>query len=302
MAEHNLGSGEQLIADLQEWALEHAENSGGQLGLLPYDPEHYPGQDSVSVIGDPQSAAVVDSVAAVAQPRYGEIAKLLDSQEASTQEVSRIGELLRGGNNVMLATNHGDLIDIAISHAAFYSLLDRRGYEMKTGIVISKMVAFLAYRLGAELAPAVEVLKILEDEQFLSYPRTETARKRGVGRLLPSEVDRHNKHMRERIDHKLGEGSLLLAVSASGTVDKPAVDDPDTIVMSGIGTGTYKLMNTKGTYVVPVAVWYGSQTAVFETCDIPRIIKDEDMAKGVMQRIARRLTERVEDKKFVYKA
>lgn len=295
-----MGSGEQLIVDLRSWASEHAESSGGRLGLLPYNPEYYPGQAGVSVLGDPQPAPVVDSVAAVAQPRYAEISQALKNQEADSKEVSRIGELLKGGNNVILATNHGDIIDIAITHASFYSLLDRQGYQMKTGIIISKMVAFLAYRLGGDLAPAVEILKILEDEQFLSYPRTESAKKRGVGRLLPSEVDRHNRHMRDKIDQRLGEGAMLLALAASGTVDKPKSDNPDVITMSRVGSGTQKLMAAKHTYVVPVAVWYESDAPVFEICDIPRVITDEAMATNAMHRIASTLTDRVPNKTFEY--
>lgn len=302
MTNLQLGSGEQLITDLRAWANEHATSSGGRLGLLPYNPEQYPGQVGVSVEGDPQPAPVVDSVATVAQPRYAEISKLLKIEEADTQEVSRIGELLKGGNNVILATNHSDIIDIAITHAAFYSLLDRQGYQMKTGIIISKMVAFLAYRLGEELAPAVEVLKILENEQFLSYPRTDSAKKRGVGRLIPNEVDRHNRHMRERVEHRLGEGSMLLALAASGTVDKPKGDNPDEITMSKIGSGTHKLLNAKHTYVVPVAVWYGSENPVFEICDVPRVITDEAMATNAMHRIASTLTNGVPNKTFAYKS
>ena len=289
-----------MIVDLQEWAEDHVSKSGGQLGLLPYKPEHYPGQDGASVDGDPQSAAVVDGIARIAQPKYGQILKLLEQQEETTQEVSRIGELLSAGNNVILATNHSDLVDIAITHAAFYSLLERSGYEFKTGIIISKMVAFLAYKLGEELAPAVGVLKMLETEQFLSYPRTESAKKRGFGKLLPNEVDRHNKQMRDRVAHRLGEGSLLLAVAASGTVDKPVEGDPDTIIMSGMTGGTSSLMQSKNTLVLPVAVSYDSETPIFETCDIPRVVKDDAMASGVMHRIAERLTERAPNKTFVY--
>ncbi len=292
--------GEELVWQLQQWAETHANESSGQLALLEYEPERYPGQDGVSVEGDPQSAAVIDSVALVAQPRYGEISTLLKAQEEHTAEVTRIGELLRGGNNVILATNHSDLIDIAVTHAAFYSLLDTLGYEPKTGIIISKMIAFLAYRLGNDMAPAVEVLKILENETFLSYPRTESANRRGFSRLVPSEVNRHNRQMRGRVERRLGEGSLLLAVAASGTTDKPSTEDPDTITMAGIGHGTYSVLSNPRTYVVPVAVWYGSETPVFEICDVPRPVQSEAEADNAMELISDTLSERVPHKTFVY--
>lgn len=305
MAEHLLGSGDQLIPDLQAWAKEYADASAGQLSELPYrpdDPERYPGQVGFSVLGDPQSAAVVDSIANIGHPKYSDIAELLRAQETATHEVSRIGELLRAGNNVILATNHSDLIDIAVTHAAFYSQLDRLGYEMKTGIIISKMISFLAYRLGGETAPAVGILKLLEDEQFLSYPRTESAKKRGLGKFVPKEVDRHNWRMRNRVQQRLGEGAMLLAIAASGTTDKPRPDNPDTIVMNPIGSGTSKLMQSEKTYVVPVAVWYGGVDPVFEICDIPRVIESDEMADNVMSKIAETLTARIPDKTVVYDA
>ncbi len=300
-----MGSGDQLIPDLQAWAKEYADASGGQLNELPYrpnNPERYPGQVGFSVHGNPQSAAVVDSIANIAHPKYGDISELLGAQEATAQVVSRIGELLRAGNNVILATNHSDLIDIAVTHAAFYSQLDRLGYEMKTGIIISKMIAFLAYKLGEDTTPAVGILKLLENEQFLSYPRTESARKREVGKFVPREIDRHNWRMRNRVQQRLGEGAMLLAIAASGTTDKPRPDDPDTIIMSPIGLGTSKLMQSEKTYVVPVAVWYGCADPVFEVCDIPHVIESDEMADNVMSKIAKTLTTRIPGKTVVYTA
>lgn len=300
MSERELHSGELLITELQNWAQEHAEKSDGQMVSLPFDPNSYPGQDTETVSGNPQAPALVDSIAAIAQPRYGEILELLDEQEEKTGEVSRIGELLRAGNNVMLVTNHSDLIDIAVTHAAFYSRLKQHGYsEFKTGIVISKMVAFLGIKFGNEFAGGVETLKLLEDKQFLSYPRTDSAKTRGITSFF-NEVDRHNRKVRDELNHFLGKGAAFLALAPSGTVDKPRKDDPNTIVMSPVGNGTQKMMQADKTYITPVAVWYGSETPVFETCDIPRVMLSPTMAHVAMHKIARRLTERVKNKSFVY--
>lgn len=292
-----------LVDDLIHWANEHVEKSDGRLGLLPYEPEHYAGQDGVSVEGDPQPAAVVDSIAAVAQPQYAEIIKQLQHQEDENKEVSRVGELLEAGNNVILVTNHSDLIDIAVTHAAFYSQLHRLGYEAKTGIVISKMVAFLAYRLGNNLAPAVDVLKILENETFLSVPRTDSAKRRGVGRLLPSDVDRHNKHMRERVANRLGKGALLLAVAASGTIDKPNPINRRQIDMSSVSNGTKRMMmgSDGDNFLLPVGVLYGQGQPLLRIADIPRAIKSEEVIDRGMKSIAQALSEHVTDQYFEYK-
>ncbi len=302
MTEHGIGSGDQLIDNLQSWAAEHVAHSNGKLGLLAYAPELYPGQSGFNVMGDPQSAAVVDGIARLAHPSYPEILHLLNEQEDRTYDVSRIGEILHGGSNVILATNHSDLIDIAITHAAFYSLLNRMGYEFNTGIIISKMVAFLAYKLGEEMAPTVGVLKLLEDEQFLSYPRTEGARKQGLGRIvLADETTRHNRHMRSRVVRRLSEGRVLLAAAPSGTTDKPSHDDPNMIQMGKVGTGTSIILQSEGTLVVPVAVDYNSKKPIFEICDIPRKINDTNATNIVMGRIAERLTKKHSSKTYIYR-
>lgn len=297
-----ISSGDPLIDDLRRWAGEHAANSGGRLELLDYNPEVYPGQDGFHVEGEPQAHGLVDSIAIEAQPRYKELIARLQEQEESTHIVSMVGELLKGKNSVVLTTNHSDLIDIAVTHAAFYSQLDRLGYKPRTGIIISKMVAFLAYRLNPDVdaVPAVNVLKMLESETFLSYPRTESAKKKGIGRLKVDEIDLHNLQMRHRVKNQLGKGAMLLAVAPSGTTDKPIDENnPDTLNMARMGHGTYKLLDGKNTYKLPVAVWY-EDDIVFDVCDIPRAIQSEDEAHNSMSLIAKRLTNQVSSKKFIY--
>ncbi len=298
MTENTTISNGLLVDELRHWADDHVLHSNGQLSLLSYDPERYSGQDGVSVAGSPQPADLVDSVASLAQPKYHEILELLQADEKKTGHVSRIGDLLQAGKNVALVTNHIDLVDIAITHAAFYSQLNRLGYTMKTGIIISKMVAFLAIQLGDKMSPAVEILKLLENEQFLSYPRTSSATERGVGSGQHG-VTKHNSDMLQRISQRLGEGSFLLAIAPSGTIDKPNSDKPNEIIMSRMSNGTLRILSDS-IYTVPVAVWYGGETPVFKTCDPPRIITDEEMATGVMCKIAQTLTDRVEGKTFVY--
>lgn len=300
MTERAHHTGDQLILDLQTWAGEYADSSNGIMQALPYDPEKYPAQDSLYCVGEPGAGAVVDGIAEIAQPRYHEALTLLRDQEEQTGLVSMAGELLAGGNNVELVTNHSDLIDIAVAQAALYSTLVRENYSMKTGIIISKMVAFLAYKLGDDFAPCNDVLKILESETYLSYPKTESTKKHLKDRLLPTKIDRHNRKLRDHITDKLGEGGLLLAMAASGTTDKLSPTNPSTMVMSKIGHGTMELMQQPRTYVLPMAIWYKGEQVVMEICDIPRVIKDETMAHGAMERIADTLTNSTEDLNFVY--
>lgn len=302
MSEHIVHPGEQLITDLQTWAQEYADSSEGRMQVLPYEPGVYPGQDGFSVEGEPNAAAVVDSIATVAQPRYPELLGLLHEQEEQTSRVSMIGELLNGGNNVILTTNHSDLIDIAIAQAAVYSTLRHQGYEMETSIIISKMVAFLGYKLGEDFAPAAEVLKLLETETFLSYPKTESTKKHLKDRILPNEIDKHNRDMRRGVIHRLGQGGLLLAMAASGTTDKPKPETPAVMQMGRLGNGTLDLMMQPKTYVAPMAIWYKDDQAVMELADIPRVMLDEEYAHKAMGKIALTLSAKVPTHDFVYES
>lgn len=314
MTERVLDPGEQLVVDLQQWADEYADKSGGIMQVLPHEPGKYQGQDGISVEGEPNAAAVVDSIAEIAQPRYHEVRNQLELNETETGRVSMIGELLVGGDSVVLTTNHGDLIDIAVAQAALFSTLEKLGYKMhngdrkkdgykvQTGIIISKMVAFLAYKLGEDFAPCTDVLKVLETETFLSYPKTESTKKHLKDRLLPDEIERHNRKMRDRVIHMLGEGSLLLAMAPSGTTDKATAEDPSTIVMGKVGAGTMDLLRQPRTYVAPMAVWYQGEQPVMELADIPRIMRTEDMTHGAMRKIAATLSAKVPDHNFAYAA
>jgi hypothetical protein len=121
-----------------------------------------------------------------------------------------------------------------------------------------------------------------------------------MNKILPTEIDRHNKNMRNHVQHKLGKGGLLLALAASGSTDKPVQGDGDIILMHRVGNGTTGLLQTPKTYVAPMAVWYKGEEPVLEICDIPRVMRGEKMVHGAMQSVADALSQRVDDKTFVY--
>lgn len=300
MSARELHSGEQLIVDLQEWASEYAQNSDGRLEVLPYDPHTYKGQDGFYVPGQPSHHSLVDLVAQQAQERYAELYEQLEESEDKTGRVAMIGRLLEDDKSVQVITNHGDLIDVAVAHAALYSMLQKQGYPAKTGIIISKMVAFLAYKLGDDPTPCTDALQILETETYLSYPKSDSAKKHLKNRFLATEVDKHNKAMRKRVVHQLGEGGLLLAMAASGSTDKPTPEDPATTVMHRVGEGTARLLQTEHTYVVPMAIWYQSEKPVLEVCDIPRFMTSDATVHSGMVRLADTLTAQVPERSFVY--
>lgn len=303
-----------MVDNLQDWASMYADSSGGRMHVLPYDPSKYPGQEGISVKGDPKPLAIVDSIAEIAHPRYHELRSLLVQNETETNRVSMMGELLVGGANVVMITNHGDLIDIAIAQAAVYSVLESlgyqihdsnkkdHGYDIQTGIIISKMIAFLAYKLGDDFAPCTDVLTLLENETYLSYPRTESTKKHLKDRLRPDEIKRHNRDMRNDVIKKLKHGSLFLGLAASGTTDKPAAHDPSTIIMGKIGMGTLDILKQDNTFTMPMAVWYKGKNPVMEFTSHPHAIKNEEDARQLQVTQVNTLNKKVANENFAVAA
>ncbi len=295
-AEHE----DEMLKELSRLAIPHVERSNGLLELLEVNPEKYPSQLSLHIEGDPQSAAVVENIATIAEPRFSKFMEILEETEKNKQEMSRIGELLKGGNNVIIATNHGNLIDIALVEAAIYSMLNKQDYQLKTGIVISKMAAMLGFKINTQIAPCTDVLKLLCSDIFLSYPRSESMKKSRLSKLLPDEIDRHNKSMRKMVRQKLDEGGMLLAIAPSGAKDKMCDSDSKNYLLGPLGVGTTGMIVHPRTYVLPVAIWLDGEVPFMEICDIPRLMNSDQGVHDMMSDISLVLTAGVEGFNFSY--
>jgi hypothetical protein len=289
-----------MLDELSVLAAGHVATSEGKLELLEIDTVKYPAQATNHVEGEPAAAAVVESIATTADDRFPWLSYALQAEEDKNHSVSLLGEILAGGNNVMLVTNHGDLIDIALVEAAVYSILDKKNYQFRSSIVISKMVSMLAYKLGDDAAPAADVLKLLCNDIYLSFPRTESVKKSGLGKLLPDLITRENKKLRAIIDGDLEEGNMLLGIAGSGTTDKLSPTIANTYVLGSLATGTARMMMQPRTYVQPVAVWLKGKEPYINLCGIPRIVASGPKADEVMTKISDNLEAKVPDTKFVY--
>lgn len=118
------------LSELALLAEDHISKSNGMLSPLPINPEDYPEQASHVIYGSPQPKEVVDGVATVAEPSYVELISQLNTKEQEDR-ISGIAEELNEGRNVIIATNHGKLIDIAITQAAIYSKLKERNTSFR---------------------------------------------------------------------------------------------------------------------------------------------------------------------------
>jgi hypothetical protein len=288
-----------VLEELQRLAEPHVQASNGLFRLLPVEPESFPAQSLLKrrVPGAPQDIGVVELIATGVEQRFPAFTDKLHELETDHGEISRLGELLKEDQNIILVTNHGDIKDIAYTLAAYYIKLKELDYQdFHTGLVMSKIISFIGVGLGEHVDPAVNILKNVCDDEYFSFPRTRSIAESKIASQL---VDTYNRRVRKSMDRQLNRGKNLFAMAASGTTDKPLVHDPDTISLGPISPGTAKLMMTENSLVVPVAVWLTKDSILFEPCDIPRAIKSQDEAHSVMDKIAHHLTERV-GRNFLY--
>lgn len=299
----------QVVLDEYEKLVQpHIQASEGMMRVLEADPETYPAQeyDRFHVEGDPQHAATIEYIAKTADARFPRYIESLQNPENKTT-VRTAGEIIKSGGNVILLTNHGNLIDIALAMAGNYCVMDRSGYRPKTGIIISKTISRVGYVLDKEAppVPATDVLKLLCNDIYLSFPRTESMMKSRIANFLSDDVSSHNRRLRKNIAGRLETGGYMLAVAGSGATDKQDPADPDTIRMGRVSDGMIDMMKTKKdskktTLVLPMAVWLNGEEAVYDFCGGLQAVTHEEEAHGLMQQIAERLNDIVPDKNFRY--
>jgi hypothetical protein len=292
---------QEVYEELVSLARPHIETSNGLFHELEIKPGNkkgeYPAQSlHVSKIkGSPLDVGMVEWIATGIEPRFPQLITELNHLEQDHEEISRIGEILRDGQNIILASNHGDIKDIAYTLAAYYIKLKSLEYNFHSSLVMSKIIGFIGVGEGKD--PAVNVLKSICDEEYFSFPRTQSIENSKIAGPL---VDAYNFRVRRAMMRRLHKGNNLFAMAPSGTTDKPMRDNPNTVVLGQVRNGTGKLMMAENSLVVPVATWITKDTVLFEPCGIPRVVKSQDEVHEVMEQIADHLTNRIPEKLFVY--
>lgn len=288
---------ELVFEELRRMAKPHVEASDGLFTLLDHDEETYAAQSlgTWHVDGNPEGPGTVKWIARGIEPRFDTFTDVLTARESEEHEISRIGEQLQKGQNIILVTNHGDLKDIAYTLAAYYIKLKEMKYSFHSSLVMSKIISFIG--VGEDGDSAVDILKNICDEEFFSFPRTKSIEN---SRIASKVVGSYNEVVRTIMSRRLSNGNNLFAMAASGTTDKQHEDNGNIVEMGTIGRGTAKLMRTPNSLVVPVAVWITPENVLFEPCDIPRAITSDEQAHDVMNHIAETLSSRVPGKSFVY--
>lgn len=297
-ADNQLKTNLASIKILQELAQEHVEKSRGALELLPADPDAYPAQSAYYLTGDPIDPPLIDNVATVAEPLFPQLKSQLISDENGSA-LGSAGELLAEGKNVVIATNHSQLIDIALAQAAVYEPLKQHAADFSSAIVLGKMISVVSFKLGDQHIPAVDAIKMLCDDIYISFPRTKSISNSRLAQDYGEQMTVHNKKMSTALVQKLGGGGVLLAVAPSGTTDDK-LSQESSYTMGVVNKGTADLLRQDNTYVLPMAIWIDADTPVLQTVSEPQKLESRDDVHDMMSSIATTLNERVDSQRFSY--
>lgn len=219
---------EVLQEQLQSIAEIHAEASGGLLTVLDLDMERYPGQNLEERVikGAPIGPSEANSIANGIDGRYDSLFTATDNHVALQQ----IANTLRSGQNAIIATGHGELIDIALQSLAVANAIriahpqtDKKGRPFfRTGLIVSKMVDYLGIDSYGAITPVRDLFSLGFEKTYLTIPSTVSSK----NLIQRGQLKYHNNVVKREIAADLqprafsNRRPMLLSVAAPGTLDK----------------------------------------------------------------------------------
>ena len=255
----------------------------------------------------------IDAVRLYAGAAYPRFESVLHEPWADARRAHLLDELYHrlvfDRQNVVLVTNHGQIIDIAVVLAGLASAMcdPERTFGVlgeaisiaefadRTNVMVSRMVAT---RQVFDL-PTIQVLQHVT-RTWLSVPQTVSRRR---VRLDAELALANNVLMRRQLDERLARGGQLLAMAASGSQDlsaatglwrrirmewrtrrEEAPPDEPSLHLQPLYPGTIRLM-TQCDYVLPVATSLSDDSPALEIGSITRV-KDADDCHQIMEWIA----------------
>lgn len=214
---------EALYHELVELAQPHVEKADGKLGILEFDPDQYDWQrhDVYCTPGEVANVEVLDLIGSNVTPHFVE----LSDELMVTKRRQQARGVLKSGKSLYIATSHSNLIDPGIGLGVVTNPLRREKHEwndFETGIIVNVMLSVLKYRVHEEQwMPCMQVLKLLCNRVYRSYPQSETFRQSAAGQVLPEgHIPRHNGHLKTDIDYWMAKGGVALGVAPSGSTHK----------------------------------------------------------------------------------
>lgn len=231
-------------------AEKHAADSGGTLSVLPIDPETYPGQVGHIVEGAPMTPQDVRKYAGIVVPNFVDLSDTMKTNSSET--IQKACEVIDNGGSLHIPTSHKKLIDPAYGLVTPTNNMRLEGQEFDTEIGVGKMLSLLAYNMGGEQVPTVNVLTWFCNRIYMSIPHSKTIEESPILEEMPEEVAAHNGLVKAAMEERIARGRVVMGAAWSGTTDKRnALKET---VFGRVNDGTAKLATHKNAWVAPVVL------------------------------------------------
>jgi hypothetical protein len=220
---------EALYSKLKDLAEPHVERSGGELSILPNKLDKYPAQalGVFCVNGEIAKPEGIDFIGTRKMPRFVEMyTNFMDSDRGGQTLHEEIEGLLRDEQSIVVATDHDDVTSPAYPLAGVANPLRRANerraeaerVRFETGIIVGKMLSVLAYDVEGQWVPCMQVLQMMCDRVYLSYPRSKTFLDSGAADTMPpGHIGEHNDKLKVDIDTWMARGAAILGESLLGS-------------------------------------------------------------------------------------
>lgn len=260
-------------------------------GLIDWHPEdtvNFPGQDPDTFMVDGLRRPMVetDNIAdLVTDGRYSIVRDTLAENPSVGKIITAVQEQIANKGNVIVVTPHGTVTDIAFALKLVSDLLEMRGDTPDSIIMISKMVSHIGKELEDKetgkkfIIPAVQALQLLCNKVYLSWPKTESAKK-ATDDLPPEEITKINKQVTAGVLSDLKGGKKLVGIAPTGTTD---VGEDG---LAPFGEGTKRILTAPSTLVLTVVAHFDQDTAYAVIHDELRLITDPKDADKFNQELS----------------
>jgi hypothetical protein len=270
----------EIIGELSKRAVRHVAQSDS-LELL--DPQfvnldhHNKGFPiPYETIREKASEAFEDFPAVLEQ--FNTICAEADALTASTDPkrecnpLRQVAHALERGENVIYATNHYELTDIAKMFAATCVWLCESGYEhllaqdskVQRALIASQIASVIGVKMLNPAAkenesqtitvPIPFALMALVHHLIKSYPNTKSVAE--MRKLWEAETKLNNLRVKSTVSGLQKTGSLFLAMAPSGSQDKSVPGDPTTFLLEPLKDGTLDMMKQEQTHTLFMGMWY----------------------------------------------
>jgi hypothetical protein len=275
----------------------------GQFAMLEHDTTMYPFQGGYVHEGSPQPADVIEAIADGYDSRFSIFKELSEKDPNYAGMIEHIANTLSRNQNVVIAMDHGDLVNIAVGWAALHVDLQRLGVSYRSVTPVNKPVQHLGVKKDVNgkdcVVPTFGVLALEFDATYSTYSKADSTRS-GASKQVESQIEKHTKRVIPAFNREKRRGGTVIVVAASGRTDRKNGDE---IVLGSVHDATAKLLTDgKGhdMHVVFMAARGGhkGEPPVFEVAsEIMNPAQDEfHLGYRALSRVLTKKT----GKKFIY--